>query len=49
MNHRYPDPEVTAVYRAIYERLLETLGRDRRRPMADLVFQDTWGRAAPAP
>ena len=50
MNHRYPDPEVAAVYRAIYpEPLLETLGWDRRRPMADLVFQDTWGRAVPTP
>jgi len=31
------------------EPLLETLGWDRRRPMADLVFQDTWGRAVPTP
>jgi len=31
------------------EPLLETLGWDRRRPMADLVYQDTWGRAVPTP
>ncbi len=37
MSHRYPEP------------LLETLGWDRRRPMADLVYQDTWGRAVPTP
>ncbi|AUB85549.1 5,6-dimethylbenzimidazole synthase [Candidatus Thiodictyon syntrophicum] len=31
------------------EPMLETLGWDRRRPMADLVYQDTWGRAVPTP
>ena len=31
------------------EPMLETLGWDRRRPLADLVFQDTWGQAVPTP
>jgi 5,6-dimethylbenzimidazole synthase len=30
------------------EPMLETLGWDRRRPLVDLVFEDTWGRPAGA-
>lgn len=29
--------------------MLETLGWDTRRPLADLVFENTWGRLAGAP
>ena len=33
-----------------YERpMLEDEGWDSRRPLADLVWQDRWGRPAPAP
>ncbi|WP_295392448.1 5,6-dimethylbenzimidazole synthase [uncultured Thiodictyon sp.] len=31
------------------EPLLETLGWDQRRPMADLIFENTWGQTVPAP